>query len=275
LPPPDLNPTSVGDIHTGRAYIDTYKELIEPNPVTPSGRHKMLCPLIMYMDGCVTGQYDNLPIEALKFQLGIHDAWTRDRAYTWRNLGFVTKFLKQKSTAVTIIEESGHCDVHDYLSDTSSLSKDEEIVGSTLPNIDDTFEVDLESLDSSKKLEPEIPDCSAQDLHVMLETMLASLAELQDKGGFEWDLSINGKVFRVVFIPYVMFVKGDTVEHDKHCGSFNNRTKYVKQLCRYCCCPTMQSEEPYPVNEKGKIKEWKRKSKAMMQHLVEMGMWRV
>ena len=43
----------------------------------------------------------------------------------------------------------------------------------------------------------------------------------------------------------MLFLKGDTVEHDKHTGHFGSRTKGVKNLCRYCVCPSSQIDEPY------------------------------
>ena len=95
---------------------------------------------------------------------------------------------------------------------------------SEVPKLNEALENELQAM------EPELPTCHAQDLHAMLETMLESYFPAQD-AGIDWDLYYRGRPWKVHFIPYVMFIKGDTVEHDKHCGSYNSRTAGVKQLC--------------------------------------------
>jgi len=42
-----------------------------------------------------------------------------------------------------------------------------------------------------------------------------------------------------------MFIKGDSVEHDKHCGSYTSRTQNVQQLCRHCTCPNNDTDGPH------------------------------
>ena len=51
----------------------------------------MLVPIILYIDGAVTGQFDKLQIEALKMTLGIFNRRARDREYAWRTLGTLAK----------------------------------------------------------------------------------------------------------------------------------------------------------------------------------------
>ena len=51
------------------------------------------------------------------------------------------------------------------------------------------------------------------------------------------------------------------MEHDKHCGSYTSRTKHVQQLCRYCCCPSIHTDEPYRRDD--------RKNPKMIQDLVD------
>ena len=41
--------------------------------------------------------------------------------------------------------------------------------------------------------------------------------------------------------PYISFIIGDTEGHDRLCGHYTARFKTVKQLCRSCECPTLQS----------------------------------
>ncbi len=57
----------------------------------------------------------------------------------------------------------------------------------------------------------------------MLQVILASYKEVQDEGGFEWDLSYLKKTWETHMIPFVIFIKGDTVEHDKHCVKCSSR----------------------------------------------------
>ena len=66
-------------------------------------------------------------------------------------------------------------------------------------------------------------------------------------------------------IPFVMFIKGDAVEHDKHSSKYSSRQKGVKFLCRYCVLPTTQSDVPYLDPEP------ERKSQEMIQALVVKG----
>ena len=56
-PPDDLD--YVADLNTGRAYQKTYKGLI-----TRPGK-QVLLPILLCIDGAVTGQFGNLPITAV------------------------------------------------------------------------------------------------------------------------------------------------------------------------------------------------------------------
>ena len=97
----------------------------------------------------------------------------------------------------------------------------------------------------------------------MLECLLASFVEVQNKG-FMWDLRYKGKTYKdVEFVPFVIFIKCDTDEADVLCGSYKSRTKGVAQLCRYCTCPTEASDHiraSYP-----------QKTTTMIQSLVNAG----
>jgi hypothetical protein len=72
-PPDDLD--FVNDINTGRAFIQTWKAKVR------IGSNQMLLPIIWYIDGAVTGQYDHLPLTALQFTLGIFKQKTRDKPW--------------------------------------------------------------------------------------------------------------------------------------------------------------------------------------------------
>ena len=80
-PPDDLD--HIADINTGRCHIETHKKLI-----TKPGR-QMLVPIVWYLDGAATGQFNALNVEALKFTIGILNRRARDKECAWRTLGHV------------------------------------------------------------------------------------------------------------------------------------------------------------------------------------------
>ena len=219
-PPPEFQ--IVGDINTGNCYRKTYEGLIK-NP----GK-EVLLPIIFYMDSACTGSDMNLPIESLQFTLGIFNSNTRDKAYAWRNIGYVKNYLVEETQAVDNILASDHMDAGNYLenleSDTESSDKEDSITG----NEEEYYDHD-----------------KSQDLHAMLDVMLKSYLNIQNSGGIEWKLRYKGKTHHVLFKPFVMFIKGDSVEHDKHCGHFQAKTKNVKMLCRYCLCKAEDMDDAY------------------------------
>jgi hypothetical protein len=79
------------------------------------------------------------------------------------------------------------------------------------------------------------------------------------QGGFIWDFMYGGKVHRnIKFVPYVHFIKCDTEEADKLVGKYGSRGPNVKQICRYCCCPMDESDNPranYPRKTLDMIKD--------------------
>jgi hypothetical protein len=212
------------------------------------------------MDGAVTGQFANLPIEQLKISLGIWRSRTRDMDQAWRCIGYVKNFLPEKTRAKDLMRQSKHMDNMGYFSDSDDEFDNvpNEIDDDLAPDGDGPEEVmeDTEEVDDNEK----IPSCNAQDLHTMLDTFLEGYRELQETG-LDWDLPYNGEIHKVHFVFYVPFIKGDTVEHDKHCGSYNSRTKGVKQLCRYCCCPNDHTDDPYA--------DYPRKTQTMIENLVD------
>ena len=238
-PPDDW--THVGDINTGRAFRETHKQLIKD----PS--KQVLLPVIFYMDGAVTGQFDNLPIEAQKFTLGIFNAKARNRKCTWRELGYVTRFLAEDTQGKDEIRGSTHMDASGFLQEEEDSVDGEESVSEeghseNQQHCPETVVVDSDDEDDNE--EERVNTCAGQDLHAMLHKFLASYREIE-QSGIGWDLRYYGKTYQVEFVPFVMFIKGDSVEHDKHCGSFTSRTQAIQQLCRYCCCPNEFTDEPY------------------------------
>lgn len=233
----------MADINDGLAYRRTYEQLILPQPFTNSGRRRVLLPVICYMDGCVTGFNENLAIEFMKFTFGIFNSKARDKDYVWRNLGAVPQFQKVRAKAAQQIQKSGHVDALEYLS-----VSDSDVDNPNLRKF--THDFDYERYINSSDNEEEmcnvpIPETDAQDLHVILQVIMDGMKQIFRTGGFEWDFFHRGSVKRVQLIPFLLFIKGDTVEHDKFTGRYGARNKGVKSLCRYCTCPTDQVDNPY------------------------------
>ena len=224
-PPPENSPY-IEDINTGEAYIKTYKELIT-KPTTG----QILVAIPLYIDGAVTGQFDKLQVVAMKMSIGLLNRKARDKEYAWRNLGFVTNYAKEDHRGKKIFVESGHIAAHELYVDVTS---DEEAV-----------EVDEE-------------DDKLADYHAILSVLLESLKELI-ADGMVVDINYKGKLYKdcelVFFVP---FVKCDGDEADKLCASFRSRTKRIQQLCRYCQCPTDETDNPkakYPFKTEPMMKK--------------------
>lgn len=247
------------DINDGLAYRETYKAKILPQPYTKCGRRRVLLPIILYMDGCVTGFNENLAIEFVKFTLGIFTSKAREKEYTWRNLGAVPQFMKVRAKAAELLRKSSHLNANEYLSMSESDGED-------TPNVRKfTKEFDVgpyinSSDDEEEMCDVPFPETDAQDLHVVLQAIMSGMKQIIDAGGFEWDYYDKTEIKRLCFVPFLLFLKGDTVEHDKHCGHYGARNRGVACLCRYCVCPSADTDEPY--------KDFARKSPKMITQLV-------
>jgi len=250
--------THVSDINTGRAYRETWKEVIK------DPEKEMLLPVMFYMDAAVAGNYDSLPIEAVKMGLGLYNGKTRDLEFAWRPIGYITHFLKEDTQGIDILHETEHMDAEDFMSDSSSDDDEQSDSSSRVSHLPNFGEDDNEQSASSEEEDSAssggIPACSAQDLHTMLDAILESYRELQNCGGFEWDFRYRGKTYPVTFKPFCIFIKGDSQEHDKHCGSYTSRGQFIQQLCRYCCCKNEDTDNPN--------KRSKPKTQEMIQKLV-------
>ena len=242
--PPPLNWHCLEDINDGLAHRMTHDKLIRPHPFTVAGRKKVLLPLILYMDGCVTGFTENLSLELVKFTFGIFNSKAREKAYTWRVLGAVPKFRASKTAAAKGIELSSHVEAGGYL--TPSDSEDE--TADMRKFIHDYFEFDAHinsEDDEATMCDIDIPAESAQDMHVILRVIMHGWKQIIRQGGFEWDLRHQNSLRLIHFVPFLMFIKGDTVEHGKHCGHYGSRNRGVQSLCRYCVCPANEMDMPY------------------------------
>jgi hypothetical protein len=95
----------------------------------------------------------------------------------------------------------------------------------------------------------------------MLAKILESYLQIQETG-FMWDLFYNGILYKdIEFIPFVPFIKCDTEEADTLCGKYRNRSKGVAQICRYCYCPTSESDDP--------LANYKKKTVTKIQKLID------
>jgi len=207
-PPEDLD--YIGDINTGLAYRESYAKLIKR-----PGK-QVLLPVIFYMDGAATGQFADLPVTALKFTLGIFHRKARERNHMWRTLGYLPKISSNSSRGRRKFLESGHVDAmiqhHDMLEGEGNRAGTNEH--------------------------------PAQDMHTMMAVILEEFVTIQDEG-FVWDLRYKGQTYEgIEFVPFVPFFKCDTEEADRLAGKYTARSGNVAQLCRYCCCPTQECDEP-------------------------------
>ena len=226
LSPPPNRIDTVSDINTGEAYIKSYSKYIKDSS------KEILLPIICYIDGAATGQFVDLPITPFKFTLGIFNRKAREKLHTWRTLGYVPAYSADKASGRRTLYESGHVD---------SVIRGEAAMG----------EGNVAAATAPK----------AQDLHTILEKILEGFVKIQSTG-FVWDLMYRGKLYKgIKFIPYIHFIVCDTEEADRLVGKYTARTKGVKQLCRYCCCPTSKTNQPRA--------EYDRKTVPMISNLIE------
>lgn len=227
--PPPADNDVIGHLNTGLAYYETYKHLIKkPNQV--------LLPCPMYVDGTVTSTFTDHPITQFKFTIGILSRKARDREECWRILGYLPKIRSAKSKGRRIFRDSKHVDSQRHCENAPENEGVEKLTN--------------EKINMS------------EDMHAMLDEVLAGFVELQHTG-FIWDLPYNGELHRVEFVPFVPFIKADTEEADKLCGSYTSRASKVAQLCRYCECPTGKSDDPHA--------NYRLKTVKQVQKLVDKG----
>jgi len=226
-PPADLD--YIADLNTGLAYTETWKKRI-----TKPGK-QILVPTPLYADSAATGQFADLPHYPLKMSLGIFNRKARDNPHFWRTLGYIPKIYQAKSRGKRLLIESGH-------------------VESTLQYLQ---LIRNEGHFNNKELD------KGQDYHSILSVILESLVELQETG-MVWDLYYNGVLYKgIELVFFVPFFKCDTDEADKLTGSYQMRGRNVAQLCRYCLCPTNESD-----NHEANY-GWK--TKKMIERLVDKG----
>ena len=222
--PPPSSQTVLSDMNTGQCCTKTWQKLIG---TTKMEERKVLLPTIVCIDGAATGQFVDLPTTAVQFALGMFNRQARSRANFWRTLGCMPSCSVGDSQGKRMLIDSGH--VESTRAHHESLNEEEGAI-------------------AQSKVE------AVEDLHAMLALVLEDLVTLQQTG-FLWDLDCNGVLCPdVEFGPYVACIICDTVEADKLCLSFSNRSSNVCQLCRCCMCPTNESDNPKADHGK---KNWK------------------
>ena len=254
--------TKVGDVNSGLAQRVTWEKLIRPEPFTPCGRKKILCPHIIYFDATPTGNFSNLNLEIVKFSIGLFKGKTRNREYAWRQLGYIRKITKRGKKAAANIEKSQHIDAKNYVKDPNHRKRKFMQCPRTG---EEEFDAQLYSQRGRGNSKKKTPNIKPQDLHAILQTILESYKVLEDEGGLPWDLRYKEKMWRMQLIPYIIFVKADSVEANKACGCYGSNGKGVKSLCRMCCVPSEQTDEPYLNPEPA------RKTQEMILNLVKKG----
>ena len=208
--------TEIGDLNTGRSYIQTYRTLI-----TKPGK-QVLLPVLFYIDGANTGQFADLPITAVKISLGIFTRKARDKDHFWGTIGYIPAFSKHKTQGERTFLKNNHMDAD------INYGHIKDAPGGNQVNKDISH---------------------AQDLHYMLDNILEDYIQLQNMG-FTWDLYYNKQWHRnVEFVMFTPFFKLDGDEAEKICGKYTSRTSKVKCLCRYCVCPTAESDRPKAKHE--------------------------
>jgi len=225
--PPSANLDYIADLNTGLSYLATWKKLI-----TKPGK-LILCPIVTYIDGAVTGQFVDLSITAVKIALRIHTSVAHKMPYLWGTIGCIPQPTKVKSGGQRELVDSGH---HDgTISCFEMLNNEGRVLQEETKKRGKNAgkEVNALKTDSLQK---------AQDLYAMLDHIRTGLIKLQ-KEGLKWNLIYNGWTFNdVEFVFFVSFMRCDTDEADRLCSAYTNKTWNVKQLCRHWCCPTDQSD---------------------------------
>ena len=207
-PPEDLD--YVADLNTAQAYCNGHKEYVtKPNQLGVG--------IIWYIDGAVTGQFENLEITALKMSLSIFSRQYRMKDHAWRTLGYVVNYSKAASRGKKMFVDSKHIDSRHAAMEL--MEEEGDITGN------------------------EDPVEKPQDFHAQLNTILSSYVELE-ASGMLWDLFYRGKVHKLELVFWTIMVKCDTDEAELLTGKYRSRSGNVRNLCRYCTCSNQETDNP-------------------------------
>ena len=228
LAPPPEKLEVIRDLNTGRAYLDTYAKMIDPN-----GREALM-PVVIYFDGTAVSHFHNMEVIQVNIALGTYTREARNKDFLWAPLGCIEKISEQGGRGREILKEAQHMATQ-YL--------------------DESDADDLDSDDSQKEKVTHmsgIGDKNDQDTHAMFACVLEEFVALQDTG-FLWDHHDPGTGELTPDIHYKLFVpffKVDGKEADFACAKYNQRSK-AQQICRKCHCPLKYADD-YMANYKPK-----------------------
>ena len=178
-PPKDW--TVLKDVDTGRAMRETYKAMVGDNPYTATGRRKVPVGYVMYADACCTEQYQNLNIEVCKFTLSLFNRAAQEKAHAWRNLGYLPNRVKAKGKAENLLRTANHVDAKKFLDDPQYRRSVAPQSEHHRPNFGAEMYAERGDHEEDDN-PPEMSEVKAQDLHVMLDAILASYGLLEDSG---------------------------------------------------------------------------------------------
>ena len=221
-PPEDID--EIKDLNTGRAYIQSYRKYIQfPGK-------QVLLPVLFYIDGANTALRKAQNLCPVDMSLGIFTRKAREQRHFWRPIGFIPDYCISEQRGKREFIESDHMDAWAYernFAEDGGQEKDESIN-------------------------------PAQDLHTMLDVIFESYVKLQETG-FMWDLFYrNTRYNNIEFVLFTPFLKLDTDEAEKLCGKYRSRGRYIQCLCRYCECPTEDSDKPFSSFRPKKMEKIKR-----------------
>ena len=251
LQPPPHKMTKVSNLNTGETFRNGYHQYVT-NPDNQIG-----IGIQWYIDGAVTGQFDNLSVTALKMSLSCFTKKYRMKDEAWAILGFVVNYTEGSSKGKRKFADSQH-------------DQAQEMQQELEPN---------EGVAARETTKRE----KAQDFHTQLATILEDYLPLE-ANGMLWDFVYRHRLYRnKVLVFWTVMVRCDMDEAELLCGKYWSRSKHVKQLCRYCTCPNEQTDDPkakFPYKTMTMIKELVRNNdkaglKELSQQLIDNALYKL
>ncbi len=206
----------VGDINTGRCYRKTYDALVKKVGVD------IILPTILAMDKTHIDLAGHLQMEPITMSHGLLKHSMRSKPIAMRILGYINH-----SSPAHIPPQSS-----DKKTTTNSNAPNGPLPPGTV-----IADAPLRRIQNISW-----PTYMLNEMHMQIEFILEQSGFLRlQNHGFKWNLHYNKQIYPVVLHPFVPFIIGDTEGHDRLCGHYTARFKEIKQLCRVCECPTLES----------------------------------
>ncbi len=207
--------SDIGEINTGRCYRRTYKELVKKKGVD------IILPTVVAMDKTQVDSYGRMQMEPMTISHGLLKHGVRLQHSAMQILGYICQFPAHKPTSKKGSIDSG------FSATMAADVADGTVIGcvalKNIPNVS-------------------WPTYLLNEMHMQIKFILeeSGFLDLQ-RNGFNWMLHYNGKVYPIVLHPYIPFIIGNTEGHDRLCGHYTAHFSSMKQLCRVCECPTLES----------------------------------